>query len=58
MTLDQVKLTLSRHKGDMQVIIFLPDGNKFVADRELWVEPSIGLRNQLIGILGQENVKI
>ena len=56
--LEQIKFTLQRHKGESQVLIYLPDGKILRTDRDLWAEPTIALRNQLIAILGQENVKM
>ncbi len=57
-TLEQIKFTLQRHKGDAQVLIYLPEGKILRTDRDLWAEPSNALRNQLIAILGHENVKM
>lgn len=58
MTLQQIKVNLARHKGDYQVLIYLPSGKTLRTDSSLWVEPSPALRNQLIALLGQENVKM
>lgn len=58
MTLQQVRTNLRRHSGNYQVLIYLSDGRTLKTDRDLWVEPSTALRNQLIGLLGQENVKM
>ena len=58
MTLQQIKVNLTRHKGDYQVLIYLPSGKTLRTDSSLWVEPSPALRNQLIALLGQENVKM
>ena len=58
MTLQQIKVNLSRHKGDYQVLIYLPSGKTLSTDRSLWAEPSPALRNQLVALLGQENVKM
>ncbi len=58
MTLQQIKVNLARHKGDYQVLIYLPSGKTLRTDNSLWVEPSPALRNQLIALLGQENVKM
>ena len=57
-TLEQIKFTLQRHSGNAQVLIYLPDGKILKTDRDLWAEPSVALRNQLIAILGHENVKM
>lgn len=57
-TLEQIKFTLQRHSGKAQVLIYLPDGKILKTDRDLWAEPSVALRNQLIAILGHENVKM
>jgi DNA polymerase-3 subunit alpha len=57
-TLGQLKETLTRHRGQAQVLIYLPDGKILRTDRNLWAEPTMALRNQLVAILGQENVKI
>ena len=57
-TLEQIKFTLQRHKGNAQVLIYLPDGKILKTDRDLWAEPTDNLRNQLIAILGHENVKM
>ena len=58
MTLQQIKVNLSRHKGDYKVLIYLPSGKTLSTDRSLWAEPSPALRNQLVALLGQENVKM
>lgn len=58
MVLNQVKLNLKRHKGNYMVLIYMPDGKMFKTGSELWVQPSPALRNQLIALLGQENVKM
>lgn len=58
MTLQQIRVNLARHKGDYQVLIYLPSGKTLRTDSSLWVEPSPVLRNQLIALLGQENVKM
>ena len=58
MTLQQIRVTLARHKGDYQVLIYLPSGRTLRTDSSLWAEPSPALRNQLIALLGQENVKM
>ena len=58
MTLQQIKVNLARHKGDYQVLIYLPSGKTLRTDSSLWIEPSPALRNQLIALLGQENVKM
>ncbi|MDD6880276.1 MAG: DNA polymerase III subunit alpha [Firmicutes bacterium] len=57
-TLDQIKFTLQRHKGDHQVLLYMPDGKTLKTDRSLWAESTEALRNQLIAIVGQENVKM
>ena len=57
-TLEQIKFTLKRHSGNAQVLIYLPEGKILKTDRDLWAEPSVALRNQLIAILGHENVKM
>ena len=58
MTLQQIRVNLARHKGDYQVLIYLPSGKTLRTDSSLWIEPSPALRNQLIALLGQENVKM
>ena len=58
MTLQQIKTNLARHKGDYEVLIYLPSGKTLKTDSNLWVQPSPALRNQLVALLGQENVKM
>ena len=58
MTLQQIRVNLARHKGDYQVLIYLPSGRTLRTESSLWAEPSPALRNQLIALLGQENVKM
>ncbi len=58
MTLQQLKVNLARHKGNYQVLIYLPNGKTLKTDSNLWVSPSPALQNQLIALLGQENVKM
>lgn len=57
-TLDQLKTALSRHHGNIRVLIYLPDGRTLRTDSDLWGNGSASLRTQLIAILGSENVKV
>ena len=57
-TLEQVKSVLKRHPGRAQVLIYLPEGKTLRTDRQLWVQPDQNLANQLMAILGRENVKL
>lgn len=57
-TLGQIKETLERHHGDVQVLIYLPEGKILRTTRDLWGEITRPLANQLIAILGSENVKM
>ncbi|MGN0714532.1 MAG: OB-fold nucleic acid binding domain-containing protein, partial [Anaerovoracaceae bacterium] len=57
-TLEQVKSVLKRHPGKAQVLIYLPEGKTLRTDRQLWVKPDQNLGNQLMAILGKENVKL
>lgn len=56
--LDQIKTTLKRHRGNAQVLIYLPDGKILKTDRSLWSEPSRALADQLMALVGVENVKV
>lgn len=57
MTLQQLTLNLKRHPGNYHVIIYLTSGRALKTDSSMWVQPSDSLRNQLIAIIGEENVK-
>ncbi len=57
MTLEEIKVNLKRHKGDYEVLIYLPSGKTFRTRQELWAEPSDMLRKQMSAILRPENVK-
>lgn len=57
-TLEQIELNLKRHRGDCRVLIYLASGKTLKTNESLWVKPSSELRNMLIAILGQENVKM
>ena len=57
-TLEQLRSVMERHRGNFQVLIYLPDGRTFRTERNLWVEPTENLKNQLIAISGYGNVKI
>lgn len=57
MTLEEVKVNLKRHKGDTDVLIYLPSGKMFRADSSLRVAPTDELRKQMEAILRPENVK-
>ncbi len=57
-TLEQVKSVLKRHPGKAQVLIYLPEGKTLRTDRQLWARPDQNLKNQLMAILGKENVKM
>lgn len=56
--LEQVKSVLKRHPGKAQVLIYLPEGKTLRTDRQLWAKPDQNLKNQLMAILGKENVKM
>ena len=58
MTLEEIKVNLKRHKGNHEVLIYLPGGKTFRTEASLWVEPSETLRKQMIAILREENVKL
>lgn len=57
-TLEQIKFTLQRHRGNAQVLIYLPDGKILKTDRDLWAESTEALKNQLTAILDYGNVKM
>lgn len=57
-TLEQIKSVLRRHSGNSQVLIYLPNGKMLKTAPSLWVEQTVPLRQQLMAILGQENVKM
>ena len=57
-TLEQIKSVLRRHSGNSQVLIYLPNGKMLKTEPSLWVEQTVPLRQQLMAILGQENVKM
>lgn len=56
--LEQIKSVLQRHHGNIQVLIYLPDGKTLRTDSDLWGENTNALKLQLMAILGQENVKM
>ena len=58
MTMDMIKTSLARHAGDklVSVYIYMPSGKTLRSDRML--DPSGSLKNQLIGLLGFDNVKM
>lgn len=58
MTLEEIKVNLKRHKGDYEVLIYLPSGKMFRTEESLWVSPSEELRKQMASILRVENVKM
>lgn len=57
MTLEEIKLNLRRHKGECDILIYLPSGKAFRAEASLRAEPTEELRRQMAAILGPENVK-
>ncbi len=57
-TLEQIRFTLQRHQGNAEVLIYMPEGKILRTTKDLWAEPSEVLKNQLMAILGSENVKI
>lgn len=56
--LEQIRATLQRHHGNVQVLIYLPEGKILRTESDLWGEETQALRNQLMAILGRENVKM
>ncbi len=58
MTLEEIKTNLKRHRGDFEVLIYLPGGKTFRTEESLWVEPTEALRKQMTAILRAENVKM
>ena len=56
--LEQIKMTLKRHRGNAQVLIYLPEGKTLKTDASLWAEPTAALVNQLSALVGRENVKV
>lgn len=57
MTLEEIKLNLRRHKGDCDILIYLPSGKAIRAESSLRAEPTEELRRQMAAILRPENVK-
>ena len=57
-TMDMIKTALGRHPGEepVSVYIYLPSGKTLKSDMK--TEPSGSLKNQLIGLLGFDNVKM
>ncbi|MBQ7702964.1 MAG: hypothetical protein IJT40_01170, partial [Firmicutes bacterium] len=55
---EHIQLALNRHKGEdfWKIYIYLPGGK--AAQKTMGIEMSKSLENQLIGLLGAENVKI
>ena len=58
MSLEEIKTNLRRHRGDFEVLIYLPGGKTFRTEESLWAEPSEALRKQMAAILRAENVKM
>ena len=58
MSLEQIKVNLGRHKGEYEVLIYLPGGKMIRTQEELWAEPSEMLKSQMSAILRPENVKL
>ncbi len=56
-TMDMVNTALKRHEGDklIAVLMYMPSGRTLKSMMRL--EPSGSLKNQLIGLLGMDNVK-
>lgn len=57
-SLEQIKSVLQRHHGNVQVLIYMPDGKILRTDSDLWGECTAALKNQLMAVLGRENVKL
>ena len=57
-TMDMVQTALKRHRGEqrIRVYIYLPSGKAMKAD--MMLDPSGSLKNQLIGLIGYDNVKM
>ncbi len=58
--LESVKKVLSKYRGETPVYVYMEDNNKMVkANKNLWVNANdTSLINELIQILGEENVKV
>ncbi|MBQ2160551.1 MAG: hypothetical protein II444_01815, partial [Firmicutes bacterium] len=56
-TMDMIKTALKRHAGEepVRVLMYLPSGKAVRSD--MMLDPTDSLKNQLIGLLGFENVK-
>ena len=56
-TMDMIKTALKRHAGEepVRVLMYLPSGKAVRSD--MMLDPTESLKNQLIGLLGFENVK-
>lgn len=56
-TLEMILGMLTGHKGNREVLVYLPDGRMVRADRAHRVELDSGLRGELTEMLGGQNVK-
>ena len=58
-TFNKLKNILQKNSGETPVYVYMEREKKMVvADRSLWVENTIGLVNELEGLLGKDSVKI
>ena len=57
-TMEMVQTALKRHRGErlITVYMYMPSGRTLRSD--MMLEPTGSLKNQLIGLLGFDNVKM
>ncbi len=56
--LEMLKEILKKHKGNNEVILYLPEGKSMKTSKELYVEPTEEFKEQVVKLLGEKNVKI
>ena len=55
--LERIRRVMLAHRGTYQAIVYMPTGGSFRTERELWVDPGNGFREDITAIVGEENYK-
>lgn len=55
--LEQIRQVMLNHRGRYQAIIYMADGGSFRTEENLWVNPDMDFRREIIDIVGNNNYK-
>ena len=55
--LEQIRQVMLKHRGRYQAIIYMAEGGSFRTEENLWVDPDMDFRKEIIDIVGESNYK-